>query len=328
MGSLIQLFPGIFCFQTNREEREVPPSRYAEPQMIPCGTAGFQRRGWARERRTKPEVGRAPALPGHAHSDTCSSGSVLARAAPTTWGAERLLRALGRGPVLRGHRGAEKVLKKQLSAPSLFLVALRHTGPSLPRPVGIPNWEHFNNGQGKMPFSWSEWPEPPIKAWKMLLPPARLGFLPCLPPRALPAPSSAPAPTFPVGCSTAPCTSFFLSLHFTCPTLKPLQNSTSAYTSVLICSAPTLGCIPAPFLITLISHTPLHGFSPALLQAHTGPLEPKHVRVPLQSCLIGIFWAENLPCMKNVFFFFFPSMDLLPMGRNLCLFRTLCAFWQ
>lgn len=147
-----------------------------------------------------------------------------------------------------------------------------------------------------------------------------------LPGLSLPLPQPLPQPSLWVAALLSAPLSF--SLHFTCPTLKPLQNSTSAYTSVLICSAPTLGCIPAPFLITLISHTPLHGFSPALLQAHTGPLEPKHVPVPLQSCLIGIFWAENLPCMKNVFFFFFPSMDLLPMGRNLCLFRTLCAFWQ
>lgn len=216
--------------------------------MIPCGTAGFQSRGWARERRTKPEVGRAPALPGHAHSDTCSGGSVLARAAPTAWEAERLLRALGRGPVLRGHRAAEKVLKKQLSAPSLFLVALRHTVPSLPRPVGIPNWEHFNNGQGKMPFSWSEWPEPPIKAWKMLLPSARLGFLPCLPPRALPAPSSAPAPTFPVGCSTAPCTSFFLSpFHLPNSQTSPELHLCLHLRAYLLCSHPGLHPCPFPY---------------------------------------------------------------------------------
>lgn len=122
------------------------------------------------------------------------------------------------------------------------------------------------------------------------------------------------SPSLLVGCSTAPCTS--VSPHFTCPTPKALQNSTSAHTSVLICSAPTLGCIPAPFLITLISHTPLHGFSPALLQAHTGPLEPEHVPVPLQSCLIGIFWAENLPCMKNVFLFFF--FFLIPHAALAC----------
>lgn len=59
-------------------------------------------------------------------------------------------------------------------------------------------------------------------------------------------------PSLPMGCSTAPC----ISLNFTCPTSKALQNSTSAYTFVLIFSAPTLGCIPAPFLINPISHTP------------------------------------------------------------------------
>lgn len=120
-----------------------------------------------------------------------------------------------------------------------------------------------------------------------------------------PAPSSPPGPAWPWVAALLPAPlSLSLSI-FTCPTPKALQNSTSAYTSVLICSAPTLACIPAPFLITLISHTPLHGFSPALLQAHTGPLEPEHVPVPLQSCLIGIFWAENLLCMKNGFLFLF-----------------------
>lgn len=151
----------------------------------------------------------------------------------------------------------------------------------------------------------------------MIFSPSRLRFRPCLPPRTLPAP---PHPLWVAHHSLH----LSLSLHFTCPTPKPLQNSTSAYTSVLICSAPTLGCIPAPFLITLISHTPLHGFSPALLQAHTGPLEPEHVPVPLQSCLIGIFWAENLPCMKNVpffffhFYFFFPCIPCLWGGISVC----------
>lgn len=177
--------------------------------------------------------------------------------------------------------------KQQFTASSLLLLVLRHVVPSLPRPVDMPNWRYLKKGEGEMAFSWSEWWEPPNKAWKTILPPLRLWFLSCLHSRILPAHSPLAilspevllfCPNLLIHCSTAPCT----SLNFTCPTSKAIQNSTSAYTFVLIISAPTLGCIPAPFLINPISHTP--GFMAS----------------PMPSCMLTqVPWSLNMFLLKS-----------------------------
>lgn len=105
-----------------------------------------------------------------------------------------------------------------------------------------------------MPFSWSEWQELPHKAWRSFTMEAVISLTSLF--QDSPSPFLSEVlpfcPNLLTSCSSALC----ISLTVTCPTSHALQNSTSAYTFVLICSAPTLGCIPAPFLINPISHAP------------------------------------------------------------------------
>lgn len=69
VGSLMQLFPGIFASKQTGKREKSPLPCCAEPQMITCGTGAGQGRGEA-----KAEVGRAPALAGHTHRTPAQVG--------------------------------------------------------------------------------------------------------------------------------------------------------------------------------------------------------------------------------------------------------------
>jgi len=77
--------------------------------------------------------------------------------------------------------------------------------------------------------------------------------------------------------------------------------------SYLLCSHPGLHPCPFPYQSDF-THTRLHGFSHALLHAHTSSLEPNHVPVEVSSkvALLGFsgartrpFTGLQIPCMKN-----------------------------
>lgn len=159
------------------------------------------------------------------------------------------------------------------------------------------------------------------KAWKAISAPLRLSVLSCLRSRTLPAPSSiailSPGvlpfhPNLLMHCSAAPC----VSLNFTCPTSKALQSSTSAYTFVLIFFAPTLACIPAPFLINPISHTPAFMASP-MPSCMLTQVPQSLITFLLKSAAKLPYWAFLGPepdpspfsCMKNLPFPWISSLE-------------------
>lgn len=105
-------------------------------------------------------------------------------------------------------------------------------------------------------------------------------------------------------CSTAPCTSQFHLPNFQSSPELHLCLHLCAY---LLCSHPGLHPCPFPYQSDF-THTRLHGFSHALLHAHTGSLEPNHVPVEVSSkvVLLGFSGTRTrpltllqIPCMKN-----------------------------
>lgn len=176
--------------------------------------------------------------------------------------------------------------KQQLGASSLLLLVLRHVVPSLPRPVDVPNWKYLKKkkgGGGKDAIFLVRM----VRTSKQNMENCFTTIKAVISPTA-PLQDSPPqpctwrcchrcCPSLAERCSTAPA-----SPDSTCPTSRALQNSTSAYTFVLIFPAPTLGCIPAPFLINPISHMP--GF----------------VASPMPSCMLAqVPWSLVMFLLKS-----------------------------
>lgn len=141
-------------------------------------------------------------------------------------------------------------------------------------------------------------------------------FQDCLP--ALPS-----CPNLPIRCSTAPASHSVPLAQLS----KALQSSTSAYTLVLI-SSPTLSCIPAPFLINPISHTPGYMASPrpSCMLAQV-PWNLTTFLLKSEAKLFDRAWLGPEPNLQSLVKIFpFPT-DLQPMGSRLRSFCALHALW-
>lgn len=204
--------------------------------------------------------------------------------------------------------------KQQLTASSLLLLVLRDVVPALPRPVDMPDWRYLKKGGGEDAIflvrtvrtskQSTENNFTAIKAVISLMSPFRDSPCPFLP--------SHPQPRGPALLSQPPHTLQHCSLHVSQFHLPNFQSSPELHLCLhlcayLLCSHP--GLHPCPFLYQSdFTRTRLHGFSHALLHAHTGPLEPNRVPVEGSSkvALLGFSGARNrpsavlrIPCVKN-----------------------------
>lgn len=232
VGSLMQLFPGIFASKQTGKREKSPLPCCAEPQMITCGTGAGQGRGEA-----KAEVGRAPALAGHAHRTPAQVGVSWPGSEPAESSQELLC--------AQGPQNCSKDTEKKAtysSFPFTRDIGARGTFPA------IPSWEQFDNRQGEMPFPWAEWPGAPQSRGKDF-PTVKAVISPLSLSQDCPCPFLTPWPSLAVGCSAAPCTSLSLSLHFHLPNSQssPELHLCLHLCAYLLCSHPGLHPCPFPY---------------------------------------------------------------------------------